>query len=158
MPKRDWKKYRACSLLDALRACKDYALERHGRTVARIGDHMGQTEDSLYKWLATGRLPTILIPAYEMACGAHFVSDWLAASAGRMVIPMPTGRKASEQDLLQVSADCAAAMQQLAAFYANPASCDTAALMDALHKHLEQVAFHHKNVSCYEAPELDFTA
>ena len=158
MSRRNWKRFRANNFLEALRACKDYAQEHHGRSVARIADHAGATEDTLYKWIANGRIPGVLIPTYEMACGAHFVSDWLASSAGRMVIPMPTGRKSTEAELLQINADCTAAMSQLAAFYADPSKVDTAELMELLQRHLEQVAFQHRNVGRYEAPELDFDA
>lgn len=108
--------------------------------------------------LATGRIPGILIPTFEMACGAHFISDWLATSAGRMVIPMPTGRKATEAELLQISEDCAASMRKLAAFYADPSKADTTELMELLQRHLEQVAFHHHNVGRYQTPELEFGA
>ncbi|WP_087863755.1 hypothetical protein [Comamonas thiooxydans] len=155
MTRRNWKRFRANNFLEALRACKDYAQERHGRSVARLADHTGATEDTLYKWIGTGRIPGILIPTYEMACGAHFVSDWLASSAGRMVIPMPTGRKATEAELLQIGEDCATAMRKLAAFYADPAKVDTAELMELLQRHLEQVAFQHHNVGQYTAPQLE---
>ncbi|KGH08735.1 MULTISPECIES: hypothetical protein [Comamonas] len=158
MIRRNWNRFRASNFLEAVRACKDFGLERHGRTVARIADHAGATEDTMYKWIATGRIPGILIPTYEMACGAHFISDWLATSAGRMVIPMPTGRKATEAELLQISEDCAASMRKLAAFYADPSKADTTELMELLQRHLEQVAFHHHNVGRYQTPELEFGA
>ena len=158
MTKRNWKTYRANSLLDALSACKDFALERRRLSVRSIAANIGVTEDSLYKWLGTGRMPVNLLLVYELACGCHFVSDWLVASSGRMVLPIPTGRKACEQDLLQISSDFAAAVQALAGFYATPSKCNTEALLDELRKHLEQVAYHHHNVARYETPELDFTA
>ena len=156
MTRRNWKHARANSLTHALRLCKEYAPDRHNLGVERIADRMGQSHDNLYKWLATGRMPAILLPAYELACGCHFVSDWLAASAGRLVVPMPTGRSAAEADLLAVNGSCAAALALLGKFYADPASADLAATADALRAHLEQVAFHHHNVARYAAPELEF--
>ncbi len=158
MAKQNWKRYRATSLLDAIRACKDYALDCHRFSVPTIARRFGQTEDSIYKWLSTGRMPAILIPAYEVACCCNFVSEFLAASSGRMVIAMPKGKKASEKDLLQVGSDCTQAMTKLAAFYANPRGCDTEALLDALRQHMEAVAYHHNNVACYSEPELEFEA
>ena len=90
MPPRNWKRFRANNLRDAMRACKDYAQEKHQLSVARIAELMGDvSEDSLYGWLSKGRMPVALVPTFELVCGAHFVSDWLAASAGRMVIAMP---------------------------------------------------------------------
>lgn len=156
MPPRNWKRFRPNSLTDALRGCKDYALEKRGLSVARIADLMGASEDSLYGWLSKGRMPAVLIPTFELACGANFVSDWLAASAGRMVIPMPKGTKVNQEELLQITSDCSAAMTQLAAFYANPASVDTQDLLEQLQRHLEQVAFQHHNVGLFRTPELEF--
>ena len=159
MTRRNWKKFRANNLRDAMRGCKDYALEKRQLSVARIAELMGDvTEDSLYGWLSKGRMPVSLVPTFEHVCGANFVTDWLAASAGRMVIAMPKGHKVTEAELLQINADCTAAMSQLAAFYADPSKVDTAELMELLQRHLEQVAFQHRNVGRYEAPELDFDA
>lgn len=153
----NWKRFRASNLREAMRACKDFALERHKLSVARIAELMGDvTEDTLYGWLSKGRMPAVLIPTFEHVCGANFVTDWLAASAGRMVIAMPKGHKVSEAELLQINADCTAAMSQLAAFYADPSKVDTAELMELLQRHLEQVAFQHHNVGQYIAPELEF--
>ncbi|MCD2164673.1 hypothetical protein [Comamonas koreensis] len=156
MSKRNWKGYRATSFIESLRACKNYALDCHRFSVLTIAERFGQTEDSLYKWLSNGRMPGILIPAYEVACCCNFVSEFLAATSGRMVIAMPKGRKASEQDLLQVGSDCSHAMTQLAAFYANPGSSDTEALLESLRLHMEAVAYHHNNVARYSEPELEF--
>lgn len=156
MSRRDWKRLRANSLVHALRLCKEFAQERHNLSVERIADRMGVTHDSLYKWLATGRMPAILVPAYELACGCHYVTDWYGAAAGRLVVPMPTGRAAGQADLLAVNSSCAAALALLTKFYADPASADLPATADALRAHLEQVAFHHHNVARYAAPELEF--
>ena len=156
MTRRDWKRMRANSLVHALRLCKEFALDRHHLSVERIADRMGVTHDSLYKWLATGRMPAILVPAYELACGCHYVTDWYGAAAGRLVVPMPTGRTVTEADLLAVNSSCAAALALLTQFYADPASADLTATTDALRAHLEQVAFHQANVARYSAPELEF--
>ena len=150
------KNQRANSLVHAMRLCKEYAQAKHNLSVERIADRMGATHDSLYKWLATGRMPAILIPAYELACGCHYISDWLAASAGRLVVPMPTGRKAEGTELLDMNSSCAAALQLLTAFYQAPTEADTEATLAALRLHLEQVAYHHHNVAQYATPELEF--
>ena len=159
MPPRNWKRFRANNLRDAMRACKDYALEKRQLSVARIAELMGDvTEETLYGWLSKGRMPAVLIPTFELVCGANFVTEWLAASAGRMVIAMPKGRKVNDAELLQITADCTQAMSQLAAFYADPSKVDTAGLLELLQRHLEQVAFQHHNVGQYIAPQLEFEA
>lgn len=155
MSRRNWKQQRANSLVHALRLCKEFAQERHNLSVERIADRMGVTHDSLYKWLGTGRMPANLVPTYEMVCGCHFVTDWYAGAAGRLVVPMPTGRTVAEPELLAVNSSCAAALALLTKFYADPTSTDPDATLDALRVHLEQVAFHHHNVARYAAPQLE---
>lgn len=150
------KRLRANSLVHAMRLCKEYAQVKRHLSVERIADRMGTTHDSLYKWLATGRMPAILIPAFELACGCHYVSEWLAASADRLVVDMPTGRKAEGSELLDMNSSCAAALQLLTAFYAAPQAADPEATLAALRLHLEQVAYHHHNVAAYATPELEF--
>ncbi|BEU96591.1 hypothetical protein ACDW_22960 [Acidovorax sp. DW039] len=142
--------------MHALRLCKEEAQSKRHLSVERIADRMGVTHDSLYKWLATGRMPGILLPAYELACGCHYASEWLAASSGRLVVPMPTGRKAEGSELLDMNSSCAAALQLLTTFYATPQKADAEATLAALRQHLEQVAFHHHNVAQYATPELEF--
>lgn len=150
-----WKHLRPTSLVHALRLCKEYAQARRHLSVERIADRMGTTHDSLYKWLATGRMPLVLLPAYEHTCSAHYASDFLAATAGRMAIPLPLGRKAEGADLLAINASWATALQLLTQFYAAPASADPEATLAALRQHLEQVAYHHANVAAFDQPQLD---
>ena len=156
MTRAPLKRQRANSLLHALRLCKEWAQAKRHLSVERIADRMGITHDSLYKWLATGRMPAIVIPAYELACGCHYVSEWLAASSGALVVPMPTGRKAEGTELLDMNSSCAAALQLLTTFYAAPQAANTEATLAALRLHLEQVAYHHHNVAQYATPELEF--
>lgn len=158
MSRRNWKNVRATSLVHALRLCKEFAQDRRNLSVERIADLMGASHDMLYKWLGTGRMPANLLPAYEHACGCHYVTDWFAATANRLVVPMPTGRSAAQDDLLAVNSSCAAALTLLTTFYANPAQADAAATLQALRTHLEQVAYHHHNVTRCVEPELEFGA
>lgn len=155
MSRRNWKHVRATSLVHALRLCKEFGLERKRLSVERIADLMGVTHDSLYKWLATGRMPANLIPAYEYACGAHFATDWLAATAGRMVIDMPTGRTVGQGELVALNSGFAAALQLLTDYYSRQ-QADPRQTLDALAVHLQQVAWHHANVAQHAEPEFDF--
>lgn len=150
-----WKHLRATSLVHALRLCKEYAQARRNLSVERIADRMGTTHDSLYKWLATGRMPAIVLPAYEQICGVHYASDFLAATADRLVLPIPCGRPSQEADLLHINSSWAQALQLLTQFYAAPDQTDPEATLAALRQHLEAVAYHHANVARYSAPELE---
>jgi hypothetical protein len=156
MSRRNWKRVRPCSMVEALRLCKEFAQERHNLSIERIADRMGVTHDSLYKWLATGRMPAILIPAYELACGCTFVSEWLAASAGKLVINMPTGRSAGQVDMVELNTGFAAALQLLTDFYAGAGKAGPEETLTALTRHLQQVAWHHANVGRHAEPELAF--
>lgn len=156
MTRKDWKRLRPGSLVEALRLCKAFAQERRNLSIERIADRMGVTHDGLYKWLATGRLPANLIPPYEHACGCHYVSDWLAASAGRMAIEVPTGRTAGHADMVELNTGFAQALQLLTNFYGDPSKADPEATVAALRSHLEQAAHHQHNVARCIAPELEF--
>lgn len=156
MSRRNWKTARASSLLEALRMCKEFALDRHNLSVELIATRMGVTADSLYKWLGTGRMPAIQVPTYEHACGCHFVSIWYATSAGKLVIDRPTGRAVTQSEMVEFNSGFARALQLLSDFHANPGQTDAEATLAALSTHLEQVAFHHRSVATYATPELEF--
>lgn len=157
MSRRNWKRYQPRSLRDALAACKDYALERRNLGVERIAALIGLDDHwTLYKWIANGRMPLVCLPAYENACGAHYATRWLATACDKLVIDMPKGRVVTTPELLDINSSCATALQLLTAFYADPAQADTAATLEALRLHLEQVAYHHHNVAVVATPELEF--
>lgn len=153
MKRRSWKHFRANSLIAALRGCKDFALDRANLSVERIADRMGVTHDALYKWLATGRMPAVLIPAYEHACGCAFVSRWLAASAGHVVIDIPTGRIASDEELHALQSASHDAIGALMAFYKG--AKDAEETLGAIAHALEQFAWHDTNVRKHAQPELE---
>jgi hypothetical protein len=151
MSRRNWKSYRPISLLDALRACKDFAAERRSLSVERIADLMGITPDLLYKWLATGRMPAVLVPTYELVCGASFVSDWLAHSAGKLTMAIPAGR-AEAADVQALQGVLHEAVGALIAFYAGQK--DEESTQARLLAGMEALAWHRQNVGKFEQPEL----
>lgn len=156
MARRNWKSIRASNLLEAIRLCKEYALERHNLSVDRIATLMGITVDSLYKYLSTGKMPATLVPVYEHACGCRFVSLWFAASAGKLLIDRPTGRVPTPTDMVEFNSGFAHALQLLSNFHDNPSQEAAASTLAALSSHLEQVAFHHHSVATFATPELEF--
>ncbi len=155
--RRNWKSLQPSSLRRALELCKDHARERLNRSVERIADEMGITDHwTVYKWLQTGRIPANLIRPFETACGIDYVTRWLVASSGRMLIDVPIGRTLRPTDLIELHNGFGVALQLLTNFYAGKA--DPAAAAGALTAHLEQVAWHRGNVVQYAAPELDFSS
>lgn len=155
MTRRDWKRVVPTSLVGALRLCKEFAQERRNLSVERIADRMGVTHDALYKWLATGRMPANLIPVYELACGCNFATVWLGSCAGKLVIDMPIGRAADQTEMVELNSGFAAALQLLTNFYADP-KADPAETLAALQQHLQQVAWHSRNVAAHANPQLEF--
>lgn len=155
MTRRDWKRVVPTSLVSALRLCKEFAQERRNLSVERIADLMGVTHDTLYKWLATGRMPATMIPPYELACGCNYATVWLGGCAGKLVIDMPTGRAAGQAEMVELNSGFARALQLLTDFYANP-KADSTETLAALQQHLQQVAWHSRNVAASTNPQLEF--
>jgi len=155
MIRRNWKRVQPNSLRDALRLCKDHALARSNYSVERIADLMGITPDLLYKWLANGRMPASSIPAYEHICGINFISRWLAASTGHLMIAIPSGRNASAEDMQVLQELLHSAAGKLLQFYANKA--DVASTLAAIQQGMEGLAWHKGNVEKHLQPEFEFT-
>ncbi len=154
MKGRNWKRVQPNSLRDALRLCKDHALEKKNYSVERIADLMGITGDLLYKWLAKGSMPATSIPTYEHICGINLVTRWLAASTGHLMIAAPTGRNATAQDMQALQEVLHAAAGQLLAFYGGKAEAD--AVLAAIQQGMEGLAWHKGNVEKHLQPEFEF--
>ncbi len=153
--KRDWLRRRPNSLRDALDLCKEYARVRLNRSVEQLADQIGLADRFvLYKWLSSGRMPACMIRPYETACGIDFATRWIAASAGKLLVDMPSGRKLKGADVAELHGSFAQAVQTLADLWEGKAQPDAA--MAALTAHLEAMAWHRENIGAHVAPELDF--
>lgn len=141
------------SLVDALRWAKDRARDKHRLSVERIAELMGIEAGLLYKWLANGRMPASLIPAYEHITRSNYVSRWLAASSGHLLIAMPKGRNASDAEMHTLQATLNQAIGELLKFYAGSAAPDTT--LAAIRTGMEGLAWHHSNVQQATTPQLD---
>ncbi len=152
---RNWKRVQPNSLRDALRLCKDHALEKKNYSVERIADLMGITADVLYKWLANGRMPASSIPAYEHITGVNFVTRWLAASTGHLMIAAPTGRQASAADMQALQELLNTAVGKLLQFYGGKTEAGDA--LASIQQGMEGLAWHKGNVEKHLQPEFEFT-
>ena len=143
------------SLCDAMELCIEFAREKNNASVDRVADGMGLTNKwTLYKWMESGGLPVRMIRPFEMACGIDLVSRWLATSAGRLVVDMPTGRRAASADINDLQELLNTAVGQLIKFYAGKSpAADT---LGAIQSAMEGLAHHHGQVRKHEQPELDF--
>lgn len=154
MARRDWKRVVPGSLVEALRLTKDFALERRRLSVERIAELLAVTPDVLYKWLSTGRMPAPLIPAYENICGINFVSRYLAASSGNLVIPVPTGRAVAPVDVQELQTVLNEAIGAILDFAVGRREADQT--LAAIHAGMCALAWHHGNVEHASQPDLGF--
>lgn len=154
MNRRRWKNVRPTSLRHALELCKDFAIDAHNKSVQRIADEMGLPDHwALYKWLQTGRMPANLIRPYERVCNCDYVTRWIAASAGRLTIEMPTGRNCTAQDTQALQELLTTAAGKLLAFYAKNSEADET--LAAIQAAMEGLAWHRGNVSQTQNPQLE---
>ena len=155
MSRRNWKRIQPTSLRNALELCKDHAKERHNLSVERIAESMGLTDHwTVYKWIQSGRIPANMIRPYETACGIDYVTRWLAASSGRLLIDIPTGRKADAADMQALQELLNTAVGQLLQFYGGKAEASDT--LSAIQQAMEGLAWHRGNVEKHAQPELDF--
>lgn len=140
-------------LREALRAVKDHGRERHQLSAERLADLLDVTVDTLYKWLADGRLPASKIVAFEHACGAHYVSEYLAGGAGRIVIRLPAGHPADAEELAGLQEHLAESLTLLIRCYRGRASIEET--QRELTATLQAMAWHRANVAQLTQPGLD---
>lgn len=154
--KRNWKKVRPTSLLNSLELCTDHAREAKNASVQRIAEFMCEkTHHTIYKYLENGSLPLVKLRAFEHACGANFVTRWLAMSAGLLVIDIPTGRSADGDDVLALQETLNDAVGALLSFFAEKETAE--AVLARITAAMEGLAFHRENVKKYRQPELDLS-
>jgi len=136
--------------------CLKHARNRHRRSVDRVADLMGLANKwNLYKWMESGRLPAVLIPAFEHACGAHYVSEYLAYAAQRLAIEIPQGRT-DDESVAALQGMFADAVSLLVRFYRDEADADHT--IAQLHRVLSATAWHRENIIKRIEPELDLFA
>lgn len=155
MTGRRWSKVQPKSLRNAMELCLDHARIKHNRSVDSVADMMGEVNKwTFYKWLETGGLPARMIKPFELACGIDFVSRWLVASSGKLVLEIPSGRKGGPEDIQALQASAHDAIGALLRFYGGQADAD--ATLAAVQTALEQMAWHKINVEKFQQPEIPF--
>lgn len=99
-------------LLAAVDACLAHAKSDLFRSIADVASAMSTNpkHDTVYKWLQTGRLPLAEIPAFEQACGANHVSEYLAACGGYLLIKAPVAQGLPQLEFARVQCQVAKAI------------------------------------------------
>jgi len=153
MSRRNWKKVRANSLRHAMELCLEFAREKQNLSVDRVADLMGlPSKWTLYKWLENGRIPAVLIRPFEHACGADYMTLYIAASSNRLVIDIPNGRKATNAEVNELQGSFSDAMGLLIRFYQGQSAAEDT--ITALNHVMGGIAWHSENVSKSQTPEL----
>lgn len=154
MAHASWKNRQPSSLRQAMEWCLEYARERHNRSVDRVADLMGLTNKwVIYKWLESGKLPAILIRPFEEACGIDFVTRFLGHSAHKLLIEIPTGKRATQAEINALQGSFAEAISLLLKFYDGQA--EAAETLSALTATMSHLAWHRGEVERNRYPELD---
>lgn len=155
MAVKNWKRVQPRSLREALELCKDHALAVHHRSVERIAELAGEESHwTVYGWLRDGSIPGKKIMAYQHACGCDFITRWMANTSGKLLIDIPTGRKARPTEipaLYQKFSDVTAA---LAGFYEGDAEAQET--ISRITELMEGLAWHRANVEKHVQPEFEF--
>lgn len=150
--KRKWKAVRAVSLSDAMDLCIEFATENR-RPIKVLADLMGVEIKTLYRWLADTSMPLNKIRQFETFCGASFISEYLCLAQGdKVVVAIPSGKKADVTDLAALQCNFSEAITLLARFYQNGEALEDT--VTALTETLSQLAYQRGNVLKVTQPEL----
>ena len=104
----------------AIAACLKHAKIERCLDIQDISKAMGMpTPWVLYKWIEGARIPAVMVPIFEEACGATFLSQCLAEAAGLTVFKA-TPQGISRMDWAQANLLVAKAMAEAAANLADP--------------------------------------
>jgi hypothetical protein len=154
MTKRNWRTVNPRTLREAIELCKDYALEKHRRSVERIAELAGEESQwTVYGWLRDGSIPGKKIHAYQHACGCDFITRWLAHSSGMLLIPMPHGRHVEVDDVHRLQSTLNDAVSALLGFASGQLDDDQVGAQ--LTAAMEALAWHRENAQRSYQPELE---
>lgn len=103
--------------------------------------------------MENGRMPTIMIRPFEYACGCNYVTQHIAATAGFILVRIPTGKKPSKDELLNLQTGFNDALNKLVTFYETHENCDE--VIGALDDTLTKIASHKLNVTKAIQPEFE---
>jgi len=133
--------------------CLEHAKEKKNLSVDQVADLMGvNSKWTLYKWLENGRMPAILIRPFEHACGIALMTDYIASSAQKLLIDIPTGTQASQDELIELQEITTQAIGLLNRFYRGDVDADS--VIGGVTAAMGRLAGHRANVMKDQAPEL----
>ena len=153
MARRNWNREHPISLRHAMELCVQFAKEKQNQSVERIADLMGEASHyTLYKWMESGRMPAIKIRPFEHACGIDFVTRYLAHSNNKLILPMPTGRKAQHRDLVTLNLTANETVGMILRFQDGERTAEET--ITAITTLMEDLAHQRGNVKKHQQPDL----
>ena len=152
MTRKRWKPVQPYSMQHAIRLCLDYARHKHNRSIQQVADLVGTTEWTIYKWMNEGSIPSKRIRPLEFACSATFITHYIAISAQKLVIDIPSGRSSCKDDVLDLQNHVNSAVLLLTQFYRG--DIEAADVLQGVTHAMQQLAGHRENVRKHKAPEL----
>lgn len=154
MTRRNWRTVNPRSLREAMELCKDYAQEKHNRSVERIAELAGEESHwTVYGWLRDGSIPGKKLHAFQHACGCDFITRWLAHSSGMLLVPMPAGRRSDVDDVLRLQGTLNSAVTALLGFASGQMDADQVG--GEINTAMEALAWHRENAARSHQPQLD---
>jgi hypothetical protein len=154
MANRNWKRIYANSLRQAMEFCVEYARVKKNLSVEKIANLMGESSHyTLYKWLDNGRMPAIKIRAFEHVCGMDYVTEYLAHSANKLVLPIPTGRKSKCREINELGQFMTETVTLL--YQHQEGTKNAEETIAALTQVMESLAYQRGNVEKEQQPALE---
>ena len=154
MAKRYWNTVMPNSIRHALHLTKEHGIEKRQMSVERIGDHLAESPDLIYKWMGTGKWPVNKVFAFENICGNPFITKYLAHCHGYLLVKASTGRKASNKDIADLQTFMMEVTSLLLKSYDNKTSIDET--VNSIKCLMEDLAFHQSNIQELSQPSLGF--
>lgn len=149
---KNWKRVVVNSLQHGTDLCVQHAQDKHNRSIQQIADQIGENHHTLYKWLAETRMPIKKVIGFEKACGVALITQYLAHANNKMLVDIPTGRKAEHRSLNELAAYTHKVMGMLLEFEADSSEPD--ALKEAITLLMADFAHQRGQVSKRQQPEL----
>lgn len=153
MAKQSWNRITPNDIPQALQLSVDHGREKKNLSIQRIADLMGvSSQNTLYGWLSSGRMPLMMVPAFEHATGINLVTRFLAHGQNKLLVEMPTGKRAQNHDIANLVINANQTFGQLMRFFDGEESAhDVSAALKGLMEDLEK---QRRNLDQYKQPEL----
>lgn len=141
------------SVSASVQGCLDQALKNHNRGVKRVAELMGLKLDTLYKKVAEDRITIGELAAFQHACGATDVTEYLCSQAHLHAVEIPHGRRLQATDAMDLQQNFSTAMALLIGFYKGESDQDET--VSALTSIMGEIGWHRANVERANSPELE---